>query len=351
MSVDRLIKQTSEWLRGIGPNADIVMSSRIRLARNLEAFPFSHWASKRHEKDVLKLAEDAMSKAKLMKTSSVIHMNEISDLDKQVLLERHLISREHILRPEFKAVAVGEKEIISIMINEEDHLRIQIMQSGLNLMEGWRIADRLDDDLSKELHFAFHQKWGFLTACPTNAGTGMRASVMLHLPALNMSKQINRVIQAITKLGMVVRGLYGEGTDAEGNLYQISNQITMGRSEIEIIEHIEQIIRQLIGHEENARRQLLKQNKELLQDMIWRALGTLKNAFIISSKETVDHLSMVRLGVDLGVINDISRKTVNELFLLTQPAHLQRMEGKLLAQSQRDVNRAKLIRSRVGGSV
>lgn len=347
MGVESLLKQTSEWLKGTGPNSDIVMSSRIRVARNLVDYPFSHWASKRQEREVLKASEATLQKSKLLKGSMTVHMNEISDLDKQFLLERHLISREHILRPECKSVIIGDKEIISIMVNEEDHLRIQIMQSGLNLMQGWRIADQLDDDLSKDLVFAYDKKWGYLTACPTNTGTGLRASVMLHLPALVMTKQINRVIQAITKLGMVVRGLYGEGTEAEGNLFQISNQITLGRSETEIVDHIEQIIRQLIGHEESARKQLLKQNQNILQDTICRALGTLRNAYIISSKETIHHLSMLRLGVDLGLVLEVDRKVVNELFLLTQPAHLQRMAGKLLAQSQRDATRAKIIRERL----
>jgi len=347
MSVEVLLNQTSEWLRGTGPNSDIVMSSRVRLARNLDEFPFGHWASKRHERDLTKVIEAAIREPKYLKTALHFQMSEISDLDKQFLLERHLISREHILRSEYKSVVISDKEIISIMVNEEDHLRIQVMQSGMNLQEAWRIADRLDDDLSRVLTFAYDDQWGYLTACPTNTGTGLRASVMLHLPALVMTKQINRVVQAISKLGMVVRGLYGEGTDSEGNLFQISNQVTLGESETELIEHIEQIIRQLIGHEENARKQLLKRNTELIRDKICRALGALKNAYIISSKETIEHLSMVRLGIDLGLVKDVDLKSVNELFILTQPAHLQRMEGKLLAASQRDVKRAEIIRSKL----
>lgn len=345
--IDRLLKQTSEWLKGTGPNPDIVMSSRIRLARNLRSYPFSHWASKKQERECLKTVHEAILKSKYLKGSMFIFMNDISDLDKQFLLERHLISREHILHPEFKAVDVSDREVASIMVNEEDHLRIQVMQSGFNLQEGWKIANQLEDELSESLDFAFDAKWGYLTACPTNTGTGLRASVMLHLPALVMTKQISRVIQAITKLGMVVRGLYGEGTDAEGNLFQISNQITLGQSEAETLEHIEGIIRQLIGHEENARKQLVKQNRDLVYDKIWRAYGTLQNSYIITSKETIHLMSMVRMGVDLGVLEHISRQAVNELFILTQPAHLQRMEGKLLAQSERDAKRAAIIRARL----
>lgn len=345
--IESLLKQTSEWLKGTGPNSDIVISSRIRLARNLRPYPFSHWASKKQERECLKVVHDAVMHSKNLKGSLFIFMNDISDLDKQLLLERHLISREHILHPEFKAVDVSDREIASIMVNEEDHLRLQVMQSGFNLQEGWKIADRLDDELSETLPIAYDAKWGYLTACPTNTGTGLRASVMLHLPALVMTKQITRVVQAITKLGMVVRGLYGEGTDAEGNLFQISNQITLGQTEAETLEHIEGIIRQLIGHEENARKQLVKQNREMVYDKIWRAYGTLQNSYIITSKETIHLMSMVRMGVDLGVLTHLNRQTVNELFILTQPAHLQRMEGKLLAQSERDAKRAAIIRSRL----
>ncbi|MFT5207711.1 MAG: protein arginine kinase [Candidatus Omnitrophota bacterium] len=346
--MDRLLKQTCEWLKSSGPESEIILSSRVRLARNLQKYPFSHWAGKKHERDVLAVVEAAIKKSALMKKALWFGMNEISDLDKQFLVERHLISRELLSQPEYKAVAVSDKEIISIMVNEEDHLRIQVMQSGFNLQEAWRLANLVDDELAEQLPYAFDSKFGYLTACPTNVGTGLRASVMLHLPALVMTKQINRVTQAISKLGMVVRGLYGEGTDADGNLFQVSNQITLGQSETETIDHIERMIAQLIGHEQTARKQLLKQNRELLQDKVWRSLGTLRNAFIITSMETIKLLSMVRMGVDMGILKDINRKAVNELFILTQPAHLQRMEGKLLAQSDRDIKRAQIIRKRLG---
>ena len=203
MKIDSLLKQTCEWLRGTGPNSDIVMSSRVRLARNLEKQPFSHWATKKQEKETMDSLETALTGLDVMNGALHVHMNEVDDVDKQFLLERHLISREHIVQPESKAVIIGEKEIVSVMINEEDHLRIQVMQSGFNLQECWRIANRLDDSLHKKVKFAFNNDWGYLTACPTNTGTGLRASVMLHLPSLVMTKQINRVLQAITKLGIV----------------------------------------------------------------------------------------------------------------------------------------------------
>jgi len=349
VKLEHLLKQSCEWLKGTGPNSDIVMSSRIRLARNLDKEPFSHWATKKQEKETLEALEGAVLGTDMMSGSLHVRMADIDDVDKQFLLERHLISREHIVHPEFKSVVIGDREITSIMINEEDHLRIQVMQSGFNLQECWRIANRLDDALHKKVKFAFHSEWGYLTACPTNTGTGLRASVMLHLPSLVMTKQIGRVLQAITKLGMTARGLYGEGTEAEGNFFQISNQITLGSSEEDIIDNLERIIRQVIGHEENARKTLMKQNREVLQDKIWRSNGTLRSAHIISTKEMLGLLSMVRLGVDMGLIGDIDRRAVNELFILTQPAHLQKIEGKMLSQAQRDVKRANLIRRRLEG--
>lgn len=349
MKLDHLLRQTCEWLKGTGPNSDIVMSSRVRLARNLEKLPFTHWATKKQEKETLEALQKAVNGVELLTGALSVRMDEVDDLDKQFMLERHLVSREHVTHPEYKAVVIGDKEVISVMINEEDHLRIQVMQSGFNLQECWRIATRLDDSLQKRAKFAFDTERGYLTACPTNVGTGLRASVMLHLPALVMTKQVNKVLQAITKLGMTARGLYGEGTEAEGNFFQISNQVTLGSAEEDIIDNLERIIRQVIGHEENARKTLMKQNREVLQDKIARANGTLRNAYIINTKEMMGLISMVRLGVDMGVITDIDRRAVNELFILTQPAHLQKIEGKILSSGQRDIKRANLIRRRLEG--
>ncbi|OIO36178.1 MAG: protein arginine kinase [Candidatus Omnitrophica bacterium CG1_02_46_14] len=347
--MDHFLKQTCEWLKGTGPNSDIVMSSRVRLARNLERVPFSHWATKKQAKETLESLGQIVIGVDVLSNGLNIRMSEIDDVDKQFLFERHLVSREHIVHPEYKSVLIGDKEVISVMMNEEDHLRIQVMQSGFNLQECWRIASRLDDALHKRAKFAFNPEFGYLTACPTNTGTGLRASVMLHLPALVMTKQISRVLHAITKLGMTARGLYGEGTEAEGNFFQISNQITLGSAEEDLIDNLERIIRQVTGHEENARKTLMKQNREVLQDKIWRANGTLCSAHIMNTKETMSLLSMVRLGVDIGLITDIDRRAVNELFILTQPAHLQKIEGRLLSSAQRDVKRANLIRRRLEG--
>jgi len=221
------------------------------------------------------------------------------------------------------------------------------MQSGFNLFDAWSNINKIDDSLANELHFAFLSDWGYLTACPTNAGTGMRGSVMLHLPALVMSGQINRVLAALSKLSFTTRGLYGEGTRATGNFFQVSNQVSLGHGESEIIENINAIINQIITQENQARETMLARNKAALDDKINRSLGILKSAYIITSQETIELLSMVRLGYDLGMIKELSRRTINELFIITQPAHLQKIENKKLSSQERDVKRAELIRNRL----
>lgn len=347
MKLDDFIQQRAEWLKGTGPCPEIVLSSRIRLARNLNHSPFAHWADKKQGETVLEEAKKAAATSPFLKGSLFLKLGDLSSIDKQFLIERHLISREHAVDVDHKAVCITPNETVSIMVNEEDHLRIQVLQSGFNLMEVWRISDRIDDDLAEHLPYAFSSEWGYLTCCPTNTGTGMRASVMLHLPALVMTKQIDKIIHMISKLHLTARGFYGEGTQASGNLFQISNQVTLGHSEMEIIDGLERVIRQIIDYEQNARKTLLTQDKAELHDRIFRAYGTLKGAYIITSNETIDLLSMVRLGVDIGLVKELSRELLNELFILTQPAHLQKLEGKALSSSQRDVKRAMIIRSKL----
>lgn len=347
MKIDDLLTHTSEWLKGTGPHADIVISSRIRLARNLTKFAFPHWADSSVSEGVLKSVTEAMAKIDHFKSSTIFRLSEVDDVDRQFLIERHLMSLEHAQQPDAKALAVDKDEIVAVMINEEDHIRMQVMQSGFNLHESWGIINRLDDALSKELEYSFETEWGYLTACPTNAGTGMRGSVMLHLPALVMSRQIDRVLAAIAKLSFTTRGLYGEGTQATGNFFQISNQVSLGHSENDIIENIVGIIRQIIEQENQAREAILTKNRSVLEDRISRSLGVLRSAHIISSQETIELLSMVRLGCDMGLIKDIDRSKLNELFIITQPAHLQKLENKKLSSEERDVKRAQLIRARL----
>jgi protein arginine kinase len=347
MTPDDLMKQDSEWLRGSGPNADIVMSSRTRLARNIEKIPFSNWASKSQQEGILVQVKEAAESIDLLKGSTFFMLKDLSEVDRLLLVERHLMSPEHAKDVEYKGLIVDPKETVSIMINEEDHLRIQVLRSGMNLRECWRIIDEIDTEFSKLLPYAYSVKWGFLTACPTNAGTGLRGSVMFHLPALVFSGHINKILQAIAKLGLNIRGLYGEGTEATGNIFQLSNQSSMGMTEDDLIDNIERIINQTVFREEATRKTLIAKNKEALVDRVSRAYGTLKSAHIISSIETVTLLSAIRLGVDLGIIKNLDRKMVNELFILTQPAHLQKLEGKVLTSNERDVKRADIIRERL----
>lgn len=349
MTVDDLLNHTSEWLKGTGPHSDIVISSRIRLARNVQGRFFPHWANKQQAEETMNVIKEAMGKVDYLKKTAFLKLSDLDSIDKQFLVERHLMSREQASKSDSKAVVIDEEEIVSIMINEEDHLRMQVMKSGFDLLESWEIMNIIDDALSRELNFAFDAELGYVTACPTNVGTGMRGSVMLHLPALVMMRTIDKVLAAIAKLSFTTRGLYGEGTQATGNFFQISNQVSLGHNEDEIISNINGLIRQVLEHEEQARSVLLKQQQALLEDRIWRAYGVLKNAYIISSSETTELLSMVRLGSDLNIIKDIDRRTINQLFILIQPAHLQKLEGKKLSSQERDVKRARIIRSKLGG--
>lgn len=344
MQLDDLVKHPSEWLKGTGPNSDIVISSRIRLARNLEGVSFPQWASKKQSEGVLEEAFKAASKIDFLKNTLMLKMADLDNLDKQFLIERHLISREHALKSDSKGIIIDNEEIISIMINEEDHLRMQVIRSGFDLFEAWNIINQLDELLSEYLKFAFSSELGYLTGCPTNTGTGMRGSVMLHLPALVVTRQINKILSAVSKLGFTTRGLYGEGTQAQGNFFQISNQVSLGQNEEAILDKINGLIRQVIEQEEQARKILLVQKKEFLEDRIGRSLGILKSAYIMTSQETIELLSWIRLGCDLGLIKNLDRAKINELFILIQPAHLQKIEGKVLSHEQRDTTRATIIR-------
>jgi protein arginine kinase len=323
------------------------MSSRTRLARNIEKTPFSNRADRKQLEDVLIRVKEAALSINFLKNAAFFRLKDLSEIDRLFLVERHLMSPEHATDVEYKGLIVDPKEVVSIMINEEDHLRIQVLQSGLNLRECWRIADELDTEFSKRLPYAYSAKWGYLTACPTNSGTGLRGSVMLHLPALVFVGQINKILQAIAKLGLNVRGFYGEGTEATGNIFQVSNQASMGMTEDDLIDSINKIINQALSREETTRKSLILKSKEAFTDRVSRAYGTLKSAHIISSNETITLLSAIRLGVDLGVVKNLDRRMVNELFILTQPAHLQKLEGKALSANERDIKRADLIREKI----
>ena len=345
--IDDLLHKKSEWLKGNGPKSNIVISSRVRLARNIDGYPFYIRSTAENKKKILDDVRASIESNKIFKEALFISLKDLSDLDRQLLVERHLISPDHMETPEFKAVVVDKEEILSIMVNEEDHLRVQVLKSGFNLMDAWRIVDKIDTVLSEKIQYAFSTKWGYLTACPTNIGTGLRGSVMVHLCALNMTNQVAKVFQAISKLGLTMRGLYGEGTEASGDFFQISNQVTFGRSEEEILGNIERIVNKIIMREMATRSLLLEKKKDEINDKIWRALGTLKSARIISSNEAIMLLSIIRFGIDLGIVKDIDFHVLNELFILIQPAHLQKIAGKLLSPNERDGRRAELLRERL----
>ncbi|MDP8262751.1 MAG: protein arginine kinase [Candidatus Ancaeobacter aquaticus] len=347
MQLHILLNKTSEWVQGTGPDAEIVLTSRIRMARNIVDFPFPNRASLEQKEKMLDVAEKALSSLDAMQGSLFFRLNDIDAIDKQFLIERHLISKEHAVVQKGSAVSISDQEIYSVMLNEEDHFRMQVVKPGFQLDEVLDLINDLDDRLESKLQYAFHPQWGYLTACPTNIGTGMRASVMLHLPALVLAKQINQVLQAVVKLGLAVRGLYGEGTEAIGNLFQISNQSTLGKNEADILDNIKKIIKQIVGHEKNARQYLLKSQKKQVMDSVGRAYGVLKNAHILNSREAIELLSTLRLGVDLGIVTDIERMQINELMILTQPAHLQKVAGKELDHTERDIVRSELIRERL----
>lgn len=342
--LDEMVKSTCEWLRGEGEASDIVMSSRMRLARNIQGFAFAQCLPKDEAEELIDLAENAVRQSLHVKGACFIRQKELSSLDKQFLLERHLISFEHSTSKSDMAVCFTKNEVLAIMILEEDHLRIQVLRSGLSLQDAWRLIDKTDSELEEFLSYSFHPTLGYLTACPTNVGTGLRASCMMHLPALVMTKQLSKILQALSKLNLAARGMYGEGTQPSGNFFQFSNQVTMGQTEAEIIDSLERVIRQIIEHEKEAREVLMTKKRDKLEDQIWRALAILKGARFISSRETTTHLSMARLGVDLGIIQGLERGKLNRLFILIQPSHLQKHCERVLSSTERDLERAKLLR-------
>lgn len=347
--VDRFVKQSAEWLRGSGPMHDIVVSSRLRLARNLNGYPFLPRMKAGDFSEVIERVEHAVRESPALKDAEFFRYEDLSELDRQFLLERHLISREHAAEKAGRAVAVSPNEVVSLMVLEEDHLRLQAFRSGFDLLEAWNIINEIDSELENTLPYAFNANLGYLTACPTNVGTGLRASCMLHLPGLVLTKQVHKVLQALAKLNLAARGLYGEGTQATGNLFQFSNQMTLGQKESEIMDNLERVIRQVSEHEREARVYLLEKKKNKFEDQIWRALGTLKAVRLISSSEATQLISLVQLGMNMGMIKgDITPQDLNSLFLLIQPAHLQKAAGCALSSSDRDVRRADLIRGKLG---
>ena len=350
MSLERFLNQAvSSWMSAEGPDSDIVLSSRIRLARNFDAYKFPTLFSHEEAKKIIENMEELLKQSAIQKFGQMelLKIDELQPLQKRVLVEKHLISPHLAEDSPYGAVLLTENEEVSIMINEEDHIRIQCLYPGLQLSEALDAANEIDDWLESNIQYAFDEKHGYLTSCPTNVGTGLRASVMMHLPGLILTQQINRIIPAINQLGLVVRGIYGEGSEALGNIFQISNQITLGKSEEDIGRDLKGVVSQLISQERSAREALRKTSNIQLEDRVFRSLGVLSNSRIIESKEAARCLSDVRLGIDMGYIDNMPKTILNELMILTQPGFLQQYAGGSLRPHERDIRRAALIRERI----
>ncbi len=341
----------ASWYIESGPQSDVVISSRIRLARNLALYPFPSRMTPKQREDVIQAVREIMTdndKGKGTGTYTVMYTDSMEPVEKQVLVEKHLISREFAAGVLKSAVIVSADEKISIMVNEEDHLRIQALCSGMQIEKAWELCSGIDDLLEAKIEFAFGKRYGYLTSCPTNLGTGIRASFMMHLPAMMMTGHIRKVLEACSKLGITVRGMYGENSEASGNIFQISNQVTMGLSEEEIIANLKNITTQIIDQERALRKKLYKDQKMRFEDRIYRSLGAFSSARIMTSDESLKLLSDLRLGKDMDIIKNINTETLNEIMLMIQPASLQKSAGKILTDEERDEKRAEYIRGRLG---
>ena len=345
MTISSLIDTPSELTDTASNKTAIVLMTRVRLARNLAGHSFPGWAKSAQREEVFEKCRAAVASTSQMKRSLNVAIGELSELERQILVERHLISRELSGAKAGAGVVISKDQAFSVMMNEEDHLRIQVLRAGFNLKKTWNAINDLDSALEEHLDFAFSPTLGYLTACPTNLGTGMRASTMMHLPALVISNQMEKVVRAVNQLGMVVRGLFGEGSDASGSIFQISNQTTLGESEDDIIKRLGSVLQSIIEHELNAREKLLEADASKLLDKIGRAYGILQNSHVLSSSEAMNLLSLIRLGVDLGAFPDANRCVIDRLFIEAQPGHLQHAQKGEFEPAQRDMLRAVRLRS------
>ncbi len=349
-SFQELFESTSPWLLGEGPHAEMVLSTRIRLARNLRDVPFTHRAREEQLQGVLASVTAAAQQSASLRDGLLLRMSECTPIERQVLVERHLVSHELGDGARPRGILVAPDPRLSLMINEEDHLRLQSLTPGFQLAEAWSLADRADDELDPSLEFAFSEEIGYLTSCPTNAGTGLRASVLIHLPALVLLEEIQPVLKSVMQVGLNVRGLYGEHSEVMGNLFQISNQTTLGRSERDSIESLERVTRQIIETEERARERMVRDARVQIEDKIWRAYGTLRYCRSVHAREVINLCSAVRLGVALNLPGLCPLRTLNELLVLAQPAHLQRAHGGELSPADRNIVRARLVRERLAAA-
>jgi protein arginine kinase len=369
MRLTNISNDINEWFNGSGPMADIVISSRVRLARNIAGHKFLSRCSNIEKTEILEKLKDVLTELELGDKVFYVSVDKASTLNRHFLVERHLISRHLAFGKGPRGVVIARREFFTAMINEEDHLRIQVLKAGCQLSQCYEQINRIDDMIEQKIDYAFNPKYGYLTACPTNLGTGIRVSVMLHLPALKMTGQIEKFFNAAKDMGLAVRGLFGEGTEAASDLYQLSNQVTLGLSELDIVSQFEKsIIPEIIEYEKTARNHLISKKPDILDDKISRAMALLQNAHLISSQEALFLLSHLRLGINMykymgastpaleklhtlcdaghtDKTHQISIATINRLFMLTLPAHLQLNYGKPLNPDGRDALRAKIIRS------
>lgn len=337
------------WLEASGDHADIVLSTRVRLARNLQGHAFGPRARVNDREAVLRRFRDSLERSEALRDGTLLELPEVGERSRKILLERRLVTRDLLGDDESgpargTAVHLSDGDPISVMVNEEDHLRVQSLVSGLRISEAWHLVDRLDEELGRELPFAYHPEFGFLTSCPTNVGSGLRASVFMHLPGLVLTKEIGKVLQGLGQVGLTFRGLYGEGSEVVGNFFQVSNQTTLGKTEEDLVDHLDKIVRQVIQYELQARQVLLRDARGVTEDKIWRAYGLLRYARSLSFEELMNLLSGVRLGLSLKLLPGLRVYTLNKMMIFTQPAHLEQAAGRDLPQSESDAHRAAYVR-------
>ncbi len=349
MDLSQILNDGLGWMEEEGPLGHIVLSSRVRLARNVAGNPFTHKMSAEQEKEIHKKVETVLSTRGYLKDGSYICLREQSTQNLLLLLEKRLVSQDLINRSARAGAIISDGGRISLMIGEEDHLRIQTLACGLQLNKCWKKAESIENDLREAIEFAYHPRFGFLTACPTNTGTGLRASVLIHLPGLVLTKEIGKVLKGISQIGLTFRGIYGEGSEVVGNFFQISNQTTLGKSEEELLDHLRGVTRQVIEYEENARSILLRDAKDQLEDKIWRAFGILLYARSIAMEEGMNLLSAIRLGISLKLIPGLRVSTLNKLLIYSQSTHLEASADRELKQEEFDKARAEMMRRTLSG--
>jgi len=337
------------WLDASGPSSDIVLSTRVRLARNLQGHAFGPRSRINDREAVLRQVRGALQHSTYLAGATLWQLSDVVPRTQRILVERRLVS-EDLLRGgngsphRGAAVVLSASDPTSVMVNEEDHLRLQSLLSGLRLQEAWGLVDRLDEELGAQLPLAYHQEFGFLTSCPTNVGTGLRASVLMHLPGLVLTKEIGQVLKGLNQVGLTFRGLYGEGSEVVGNFFQVSNQTTLGKTEEDLVDHLDQIVRQVIQYEEQARHILLKEAAAVTKDKIWRAYGLLRYARSVSFEELINLLSGVRLGASLKLLPELRVYTLNKIMIYSQTAHLEQAAGRDLPPPECDMHRASYVR-------